>query len=825
MRKTIVNIAFLLCVFYASAQTKILKGKVIDVDNKEPLAFVNVVSADNPSVGISTDTLGYFNLEVPATTNRLTISFIGYETLEITYSKGQNREAKIIELTPLVNEMDEISVRPGKNPAHVLLGLIRDNRKKNDPDNIDPLDVMVYNHTTVAMENLDKEAMQSKVLLGLDKSLIKLDDTTMLMPMVVSEELLNIKRDFNNKINQQQQVSHSNNGLSFFNSPDMMAFVAPITDRVNFYQNYIHIMNRDFASPLAFNAPINYRMFITDTALVNNKTQYKIVFESRHEKDLAFNGYFWVESGTYAVTEIYADLNQHANVNLVKKLRVHNVFEPYNDSLWFYKKQDVQISFKYQLSDDTTQKKVTMVASKLAGYHSKDEMPEELTSIPVRNNLYTPSRAQREDMLNHYRNIEPDTMFSRMNYSLWAMKQNPFIHQVEKLLDMGLKGYYKAGIIDVGPFLDIYRKNAIEGDRFSLPLRTSEQFAENFSIGGYYGYGLRDKKSKYGANLYIKHPATLYDVVGLQYWNDVTIVGHNDHLSLVKENSYTYGEDNLISAMFQINENTNMSAKRQFAAFWEHDWTRGITQKIKYENNRVYEQSEFVPFTSGENSIPFIDYQEISLNTRFSFNEDYYDAYFHRLYFGNRYPVINLKLAAGRYYTGLEANNYYSVHMAYKHKLIFGSVFLRYMVEAGHIFGEVPFPLLELHRGNETYGYARYYFNLLQNMEYASDTYATLHSTLYLNGLILNKVPLIKHLEMREVVSFKAIAGTLTQDHQSIMDYPETLGPVQSPYAEVGVGITNLFKILRIEYVMRLTDTDKEGVLKDGVRFRIEFTF
>ncbi len=820
------KIAFILLLFFSApafAQKIEVKGKVIDASTKEALPFVNVFCEHQNEVGMSTDTLGNFHLFIPTETEKLVISFIGYTPQTIPVKLLANKYT-VVELAPITNEIEEISVRPGKNPAHTLIGLMRDNRRLNNPDNISPLNAMVYNNTTVAMENLDNEAMKSKVLAGLDKSLIQVDDTTMLMPLLVSEEVTNIKRDFAKDLNQQQQLSYMVNGLSFFSSPDMMEFVAPITDRVNFYNNYLHIMNRDFPSPLAFNGSTNYRLYITDTAIVNQKTQYKITFESRHDKDLAFNGYFWVEDKTYALTEIYADLNQHANINLIKKLQIHNTFEPINDSLWFYKKQDVNISFKYQLSDDTIQKKTTMVANKIATYHRNDTIAE-LNAIPIKNNIYAPSRSQREDLLNHYRNIDPDTMYTRMNYSLWAMKQNPLVYQVEKLLDMGLKGYYKAGAIDVGPFLDIYRKNAIEGDRLSLPLRTSEELAENFSIGGYYGYGFKDKKSKYGANLKIKLPHTLYDVFGVSYWNDVTIVGHNDHLSLVKENAYSYGEDNLISAIFQINPNTNMSPKHQFSTYWEHDWRKGITQTLKFENNNVFQQAEFVPFTHNGQTIDKISYQEVSLNTRFSFNEEYYNAFFHRLYFGNRYPVINLKLTAGYYNTGLQSNDYYSIHLAYKHKIIVGSMFLRYMVEAGHIFGEVPFPLLELHRGNETYGYARYYFNMLRNMEYASDTYLNIHSTLYMNGIILNKIPLIKHLELREIVSFKGIVGSLNQNHENVMDYPSSLGPVKSPYTELGVGVTNLFKILRLEYVMRLSDTNKADIWKSGVRFRIEFNF
>lgn len=824
MRLFIIHI-FLFIGVFAIAQNTWVSGTIVDKDTGEPLPFVNVVCASDPGIGTSSDTLGIFNLHIPQNETTLIISFVGYEKLHVAVSEVKGKKNRKIELVPILNEIEEISVRPGLNPANTLVKNIHANRKRNDPDNISPIETMVYSRTTVAMEQLDKRLVENPMFNNLDEALISTDDTTVLMPLVLSEELLRDKRDFSKNINERQQLNINNNGLSFFNSPQMMAFVAPITDRVNFYNNYIQIMNRDFASPLAFNGTVNYKYLITDTLIENNKTQYKVIYWARRVKDLAFNGYFWVEDSTFAITEFYADLNPKANINIIKQLKVHNTFKPVTDSTWFYKKQHVYVTFRHHLNDDTTKKQVTIVANKTANYYPENASelglqlnPEDAGKVKI------PSRHEKEALMNQFRTQEADSLYNSMDHTLNQMKKNPVVQQTEKLLDMGLKGYYNAGIIDIGPFLNFYRTNAIEGDRFTIPMRTSQQLSEYFSVGGYYGFGSVDKKSKYGGNLFLKYPKSRYTIMGLQYWDDIAMIGYNDHLSLVKENAYTLGEDNIISSMFQINQNTNMSRFQQFSAFVEHDWKQGFTHKIKFDHNRAYE-GIFVPFTKGTENIPFIEYNEVSLLTRLSFNENYYDAFFHRIFFGNRYPVINLMLTAGNYTTGFDSQNYYKVHLSFKHKIVFGSIFLRYLVEAGHIFGDMPFPLLELHRGNETYGYARYYFNLLNNMEYASDSYVNIHSTLYLNGLILNKIPLIRALELREVISFKGIVGSLSDKHRNIMDFPEGLEAVHSPYAEVGIGVTNLLRVFRVEYVKRLTDVNKEGIKKDGIRFRFEFNF
>jgi hypothetical protein len=142
----------------------------------------------------------------------------------------------------------------------------------------------------------------------------------------------------------------------------------------------------------------------------------------------------------------------------------------------------------------------------------------------------------------------------------------------------------------------------------------------------------------------------------------------------------------------------------------------------------------------------------------------------------------------------------------------------------------VPYPLLELHPANQSYFYDWYAYNLMNFLEFVSDKYVALNVQHNLNGLIFNKIPLIKKLQWRENFSFKCLYGGLDaandpSNTNGIFYFPtdaqgnaitHALG--KTPYVEMSVGIGNLFRLIRVDYVWRLTYTDLPGVTKWGVR-------
>jgi hypothetical protein len=147
------------------------------------------------------------------------------------------------------------------------------------------------------------------------------------------------------------------------------------------------------------------------------------------------------------------------------------------------------------------------------------------------------------------------------------------------------------------------------------------------------------------------------------------------------------------------------------------------------------------------------------------------------------------------------------------------------MVEGGFLLGNVPYPILKTPTGSETGGYSIYKFIMMNNMEYAADKYISMHNELSLNGIIMNHVPLIRHLNLRELFSFKVFYGGLNNTHQTIMDFPFGFQAINKPYMEVGVGFSNILRVFTLQSVWRLTDLNKPGVTPWGLRGSIQIGF
>ena len=254
-----------------------------------------------------------------------------------------------------------------------------------------------------------------------------------------------------------------------------------------------------------------------------------------------------------------------------------------------------------------------------------------------------------------------------------------------------------------------------------------------------------------------------------------------------------------------------------------------FTNKLNF-NYKNIEPTDYIPF----NKITPIDTvilenlatSEFTLNFRFAQNEKFLRGEFEKVSLGTNKPVFNLNLTAGMKNIFNSQYKYYKINASIAHKLSLGPLgYLKYIVDAGKIFGTVPYPLLKLHEGNETYAFDRYAFNMMNYYEFASDRYASLFAEYHLQGLFLNKIPLMRKLKWREVVSAKGLIGRLSNKHQKMMAFPEGLHQVKDPYLEASLGIENIFKIFRIDAMWRLSYLEHQDIEKFGIRVKLQFVF
>jgi hypothetical protein len=169
--------------------------------------------------------------------------------------------------------------------------------------------------------------------------------------------------------------------------------------------------------------------------------------------------------------------------------------------------------------------------------------------------------------------------------------------------------------------------------------------------------------------------------------------------------------------------------------------------------------------------------------------------------------------------------NYAKAIASMRHSVRMDVGVFNYVAEAGWLMGALPYPLLQIPPGSETGGYCTYQYNMMNYMEYVADKYVNLHSELILNGLVCNQLPLIKHLNLREMLSCHFAVGGLSDAHQTVLDIPTFVSPMQHPYLELGAGCTNILRIFTLQVVRRVTDLNKPGISPWGVRICLSLSF
>lgn len=812
---SLIKVSTLFLVFYSQlAQAQQVKGIVLDKATGEALPFANV-SVVGTSNGASTEMDGTFLIEQEELFGKtLLVEYIGYVNKEF---KIQNIDNPItIELEVESQTLSEVVIKPDFSYDRYLYKKILKNRKRNNPEEVQSVEYDEYTRTSVFLSNLNKSISKSRLFRGAEDAFIAKSDSTVMMPFFMSERLVSKKYDGNWD---EQLVSENSEGLmSKLNDEVETILSTKLTNHVNFYDSQINIMERGFPSPISESARLFYNIYLVDSTDVQGAKRYRFDFYPKNYKNIAFKGHFWVEDGSFALTEVEAQLPNSANVNFVSNFNIAASYKKMDDGSWYYKDQKIRMNLAPTKSSEEDSR--VFDVQKVLSIEVREENEDSIVAI-------RPSESSTS--MADLRPIPMDSFEAAAFEGISKLKSTSIVKQVDKLGSTALTGYYDIGIIDVGPFFEFYQSNRVEGSRISLPLRTNEKLFKDFSVGGYVGYGIKDKKFKYGATVQYKLPIEKRTILSLAYRDDYLALSKNKFSEFVRENPFSKGSGNVITT-FTTTANPHVLRQQRLSLTMDYQWRDDIGVLLRPFHTK-YLSNEFVRFDEDNVRHPSFTNTGVMLNMRFSFGQDYDEGYFSRFYYGNQKPVINLTAIYGKtkmFNNKAPNNDYLHLNLSLKSKVNIGPAFVRMLFDGGYIIGDVPYPLLHMPRGTEGLGFARYHFNLLHHSSFASDAYANAHLSFNGGGTLFNHVPLLKRLNLREIVSFKSHFGRLRSAGTNRLKLPLGIIPsTKYPYAEVGVGVGNIFKCLRVEYVRRLNTSkmlDKISA-KHGVRLRVEMVF
>lgn len=574
----------------------------------------------------------------------------------------------------------------------------------------------------------------------------------------------------------------------------MLRLLGDIEPTINLYDRETKILSKKVDGPLSGLANDNYDFRLSDNPLFTSDKSYQIAFSPKEEQKNTFTGQMSIDSTSEVVTNIDA-----------------RVLYPEGSI------RAITLSQRFGLinSRSTLMNENLMAEMKLQAISGNAPTP----SILIYQNTSTTNTPQNDSLF-------AGSIYTadQINEKISVLNGIPLYKMAMRVANAIVTGYLPIGKIDIGKIQNVARLTDIEGLRLTLPFQTNEQLWKSISLGGHSGYGLKNKEFKYSAFAKFKLSTTNRTILGVSYTNDYRRVDYDYNDFIVRENPLATGDIDIGGTILAFHALDHLNLRKEAEVNFTTDWNDNIESSIFVRNNYIY-AATFLPMRSGGDTYHKLTQQSVTLSTRFSFDERVFDQHVNRFYAYNYHPVMQTLLEVGKYKLGNKTGKYTKLSAMMHQKVNFGFGYWDYLLEGGCMFGKTPYPFLEVPYGRESSGYNRFQFSLLNYMEYATDRYVSMHNEISLNGIIMNRIPLIRYLNLRELITFKTFYGAMSADHSSILDLPASIHPLNKPYSEIGAGFSNILHLFTLQAVWRLTDRQVAGVGPWGIKGSVRITF
>ena len=811
-------LALLLPVAGFSQSTRV-KGRVTDTSG-EGIPFVAVFFSGT-TTGVSTDMDGYYTLETRDTTmTLLRAEILGYDPKEQKIKPRSFQEVNFsLELS--TNNIAAAVVKPDNRYLKWILSQIDEKRKDNDPERKEAWQCDVYNKMEIdltnASENLNLRLIKKNFGFVFDYMDTSVVSGKAFLPIMISETVA--KRYHRNAPTLDKEVIEASR-ISGINDENFLSqFTGSLHLKTNFYRNFINAFNVEIPSPLSTNGELYYNYYLIDSLHIDGRKTWKIRF---HPKKLVsspvWDGEMSIDSADFALREIHVRLTKDSNVNWIKDLVVDQEHKMVNDSTWFWGDDRMYVDFSPIMNDST--KIMTIIGNRTMHYSNPDF-----------------SKALRKDIADAGDNVmvkkdaggkDEDYWQSARPYSLSTREQNiynmvdsiknvPIYRDMYSLIATFVNGYYDIGKFGYGPVANAISFNTIEGVRLYYGMRTSNEFSRKLRIGGYVAYGFKDKAFKGGTKFEY--------MFSTQPWRKLTVNLKRDLVQLGRS-SNAFSESNIMSSMLAKGGGQRRSPVTELSIAYDHEWSPGFNNTIGIDARRVF-SNRYVPMIRPDGElVQSVAATILRYRARFSWDETVTRGTFEKSYVHTKYPYLTFDIMASP--KGIAHNDFsfLRAEATLDWRLALppaGYSLIR--LNAGKIQGRVPYPFLKLHEGNGTYFLDKGAFACMEFYEFASDSWATLFVEHNFGGFFLGKVPLLRKLNLREVATFKAAYGTLSDRNNGIVGteaskdaallFPKGMSSLEKPYVEMGVGISNILRLFRVDAFWRMTHRYKEV---EGVR-------
>ncbi len=835
---------------FVFGQSTSVRGVITDLVTGETLPYVTI-TVPGSTIGTSADDDGHYTIKLSGGQTKLKFNFIGYLPVEVDLNPGIDQT---INIQMDVNEdmLDEVVItgkrgryRNRDNPAVELIKKVIEHKDENQMGAHEYVQFEQYEKITFALSNLSEKFKNKKIFNNYQFLFNEQDSTEMggriTLPAYMEEKFSNVYYRGDPEKKKQYVLANKKAEFDprFIDNDGLSAYFNRLYEDINIYDNNISIATNLLLSPIANNSPTFYKFFITDTIKTNDPWLVELSFIPRNKSDLLFEGKLYITlEGNYAVEGAYLTVNNDINLNFMRGLEANLEFDKNKeDGRYFLSKSTLAMEFAI------TEKGGGMYGQRTVDYENyvfNKPQPDSVYSGPgeviVYNTEEKKDDAYWEDIRPIPLNADEVTIYRNVD-TLQTIKSFRRFMDISTLV---IAGYKSFGKFEMGPANTFYSFNPVEGFRLRLGGRTTPEFNKRFYAETYAAYGFKDEKWKYFlSGTYSFNKRSIYKFPGnylrASFQRDTKIPGQE--LRFVQEDNFLLSFKRGDNQRWLYNDIYRLEYVREFenhlsfnAGFTK--WKQSPAGILKYQRLNT---------TGDPVNVESLNTSELNFQVRYAPNEQYYQGKLYRTPIFNKYPIFTLNYDMGMKGFLDGEHNYHKLSAS-----IFKRVYLSQLgyadvtTEGGYIFGNnIPFPLLTIHRANQTYAYQLNSYNLMNFMEFMSDKYAAIDVQYYMNGFLFNKIPLVKKLKLREVFSFKSLWGSLRDENNpnyntsnNLFQFPldENGVPIsytlsREPYIEGSVGIANIFKLFRVDLVKRFSYLDNPGVSEWGVRARFKLDF
>ena len=821
-----------------------IKGIVRDSISQEPIPYAAIFLKGSDK-GLLTNENGEFSMTTSVNFICLNVSTMGYKEKEVYVNKGKINDLTI-DLVPTGVALKEVVVNYKKdkyskknNPAVIFMEKLRARRNMYSPKNHDYYTYDKHTKINLGLNDFSEKEKKNWITKKFSFIFDYLDTSE-----VSGKPILNVSVKEKISTEYYRKSPHSEKELvrgnksagidEVFDQESIQRFLEDVFREVDIFGNDITLMQNRFVSPLS-NIGVNYyKYYLTDTIPVDGVKCIELSFVPFTPESFGFTGRIYVplEDTTLFIKRVKLNVPKSINLNYVENIYMTQDFEKAPDGTRLKVKDDMIVEFEIMPSTQG------LYARRLTKYrnHSFEEpknidiFDEEGRTVIAENALYMPDQFWKDN-----RQIPIKESENAVGKMLVRLREVPAFYWTEKIVVTLVSGYIptrgKNSKFDFGPMNTTVSGNPVEGMRLRVGGMTTANLSKNWFSRGYVAYGFGDKKLKYQAELEYSFNEKKYH--SMEFPIHSIKASHSYDVDQIGQHYMFTNADNVFLAL-KRQKNDKMTYLRSSNLQYTLETQSGFSVSAGFKYN-TQEATRWLPFINGYGDV-YKSYDEASFNVTFRYapGEKFYQTKNYRIPINLDAPVFALtQTYAPKGFMG-SLTDINKTEFSVQKRFWFSAFgYTDIILKAGKIWSKVNYPDLLIPNANLSYTIQPESYTLMNAFEFANDQYLSWDLTYWANGAIFNRIPLVKYMKLREVFSFRGLYGKLSdrnnpEFNNNLFRFPlnTKCKPMEKkPYMEVGVGLDNIFTILRVDYVWRLTYCNTPGVDKSGLRVQLHFTF